>query len=115
MFETLISLKINLKPYKSWLHHALANLDVIEGYIIGSAIRSVSPNDIDVFLLINSSKKNEIEHSSLVLESVKEGFVNKFAIPLHVTACFEPEKGAFREFKSKLLETSRLVLLKDDK
>ena len=115
MSEISASLKIKHKPYKSWLHHALANLDIIEGYLIGSAIRSVSPNDIDVFLLIGGSNKNEIERSSLVLESVKEGFADKFVMPLHVTACFEPEKGAFYDFKNKILETSLLVPLKDDK
>ena len=117
-FSTLISKYCNrvglkektLKLYSNWIieHIASNMINVEEKYFFGSILYDKNPMDLDILLLVNSDRYDDILESSNKLRHMEQNFEKRFNLKLHLTVFFTKEIDEFNRFKNELLDTKEL-------
>ena len=97
---------------ESWLaaEFAAEDLEVIQGYLIGSVLRGTfEGSDVDVFLLLGDTTPDEIKASGRKLERLKQRFFSEFGRPLHSVVFSQPENEEFHKFLENLARKRRFI------
>jgi predicted nucleotidyltransferase len=99
-------LKQNKEIAFSFLRCKLSNNYIIKAFLFGSFVTDkAKPNDCDIFIVTNQMPKEIGWKEFLILvEKVKNEFVEKFAIPLNATINIEKEFREESAFRTRILK-----------
>lgn len=99
-----------LKLYSNWIieHIASNMINVEEKYFFGSILYDKNPMDLDILLLVNADRYDDILEYSNKLKHMEQNFEKRFNLKLHLTVFFTKEINEFNRFKNELLDTKEL-------
>ncbi|HTE01775.1 MAG TPA: hypothetical protein VK668_20945 [Mucilaginibacter sp.] len=92
-----------VQEVKNWILSRFSEYTIIDDlYLIGSILSdSINFNDVDIVQNINFKNNNELKEYSKIVNTIKEEFLEKFKIALHITTFTQNEPVDLKKFMNK--------------
>lgn len=106
-------MKQNKESAFSFLRSELSNNYIIKAFVFGSFVTDKpKPNDCDIFIVTNQTP-NDIgwKEFLILVEKVKNEFLEKFAVPLNATINIEKEFTEESAFRTRVLKRKTVDII----